>query len=289
MQRIVGGMSRKTSPPAVALSPLLEEADATWAGRAEGGQGGRARVGPVRRVVALLRAEIAEEPLSVEARWRLMRALYFAGEYASPGEAEAKASFLDATRVAGDCLPLLRARAAEGTAKDLARATPVELVPRLAGDPDAASAFAWSAVAWGMYALAEGMFAAARAGAAARIRDYAEAVIRLAPALDDAAGDRTLGRLHHKTPSIPLVTGWISAREAVRLLRRAATAAPTSLVNRTFLAEALYDLDTARRDEAIALAEGVVDDSPDPKWLVEHERARADAKTLLRAWRAARN
>ena len=133
-----------------------------------------------------------------------MRALYFAGEYASPGVAEAKACFLEATHVADDCLTHLRMRATEGSSRDLSRATPVELVPRLAGDPEAASAFEWGGVAWGMYALAEGMFAAAREGVAGRIRDYAEAVIRLAPALDDAAGDRTLGRLHHKTPSIPL-------------------------------------------------------------------------------------
>ena len=281
-------MSRKANGHAVALSPLLEEADSAWAGRAQGGQGGRARVGPVRKVVSLLRAELAEEPPSVGARWRLMRALYFAGEYACASEAEAKASFLEATKIAGECLVLLRARAADGSPRDLSRATPVELVPRLAGDPDAAPAFAWGGVAWGMYALAEGMFAAAREGAAARIRDHAEAVLRLDPALDDDAGDRTLGRLHHKTPSIPLVTGWVSGGEAVRHLRKAAAAAPTSLVNRVFLAEALHDLERGRRDEAISIAEKVVADAPDPKWLVEHERARVDATALLKTWRASR-
>lgn len=268
------------------LSPLVAEAEAAWESRAEGSRGGKARVGPIRRAISLLRAELVEEPLSVEARWRLMRALYFAGEYASAGEGEGKACFLEATRVAQECLALLRARASEGSARDFGRATPVDLVPRLAGDPDAASAFEWGGVAWGMYALAEGMFAAAREGAASRIRDYAEAVIRLAPAIDDAAGDRTLGRLHHKTPSIPFVTGWISGKEAVRHLRRAVSAAPTSLVNRIFLAEALHDLDPSRRDEAVAIAEGVLRDDPDPKWAVEHERARSDAKELLRLWRA---
>jgi hypothetical protein len=281
-------MSRKTAASAVTLPPLVEEADAAWTGRAEGAQGGRARVGPVRRVVALLRAELAEEPLSVEARWRLMRALYFAGEYASAGQAEAKASFLEATRVAEECISLLRARAAEGAARDLARATPVELVPRLAGDPDAASAFAWSGVAWGMFSLAQGMLAAAREGAAGRIRDHAEAVLRLSPDLDDDAGDRTLGRLHHKTPYIPIRTGWVSGKEAIRHLRRAVSAAPTSLVNRVFLAEALHDLEPSRRDEAIAIAEGVVSDAPDPKWVVEHERARTDARAFLKAWSLAR-
>lgn len=276
------------SKGAPVLSPLVEEADAAWESRADGSHGGKARVGPIRRTIALLRAELAEEPLSVEGRWRLMRALYFAGEYASGSEAEGKSCFLEATRVADECLALLRAQASEGSARSWVRATPVELVPRLAGSPDAAPAFAWAGVAWGMYSLAEGMFAAAREGAAARIRDCAEAVIRLEPALDDAAGDRTLGRLHHKTPSIPLVTGWISGKEAVRHLRRAAGAAPTSLVNRLFLAEALWDFDRGRHDEAVAIAEGVLRDAPDPKWVVEHERARADAKELLRIWRASR-
>lgn len=281
-------MSRRATAPVVTLSPLVEEADAAWAGRAEGSQGGRARVGPVRRVIALLRAELAEEPLSVAARWRLMRALYFAGEYASSSEAEAKASFLEATRIAEECIALLRDRAAEGSSRDFSHATPVELVPRFAGDPEAVSAFEWSAVAWGMYALAKGIFAAAREGAVARIRDYAEAVNRLAPALDDAAGDRTLGRLHHKTPSIPLVTGWASGKEAIRHLRRAVAVAPTSLVNRLFLAEALHEFEPSRLEEAISIAEGVVNDDPDPKWLVEHEHARVAAKALARIWKASR-
>ncbi|MFN7989134.1 MAG: hypothetical protein U0529_16795 [Thermoanaerobaculia bacterium] len=281
-------MSRKATSAVVAPSPRLEEADAAWAGRAEGSQGGRARPGPVRRVIALLRAELAAEPRSVEARWRLMRALYFAGEYASSSEAEAKASFLEATTVAEECLALLRARAAEGSSRDFSRATPLELVPRFAGDPEAVSAFEWGAVAWGMYALAKGILAAAREGAVARIRDYAEAVNRLAPALDDAAGDRTLGRLHHKTPSIPLLTGWVSGKEAIRHLRRAVAIAPTSLVNRLFLAEALHEFEPSRLDEVISIAEGVVDDTPDPKWLVEHEHARVVAKALLKSWRAAR-
>jgi hypothetical protein len=136
-----------------------------------------------------------------------------------------------------------------------------------------------------MHALAEGMLAAARAGVAGRVRDCAEAVTRLAPALDDAAGDRTLGRLHHKTPSIPLITGWISRKDAVRHLRKAVAVAPTSLVNRLFLAKALRDLDASSRDEAIAIAEGVVDGTPDSRWLVEHERARADARALPKTCR----
>ncbi len=279
-------MSPRTT--AHAISPLVAEADAAWAGRAEGQHGGHARATPVRKVLSLLRAELAEQPRSIEARWRLMRALYFAGEYASTGAAEAKGCFLEATRVADDCFLQLRMKATEDSSRDFSRATPVELVPRFAGDPEAASAFEWGGVAWGMYALAEGIFAAAREGAAARIRDCAEAVIRLAPAIDDAAGDRTLGRLHHKTPSIPLITGWISKKEAIRHLRKAAAVAPSSLVNRLFLAEALRDLDPSGQDEAIAIAERVVDDVPDPKWLVEHEKARADARALLKSWKTSR-
>jgi hypothetical protein len=38
------------------------------------------------------------------------------------------------------------------------------------------------------------------------------------------------------------------------------------------------------KKEAIAIAEGVVDGTPDSKWLVEHERARADARALLKNW-----
>ena len=274
---------RRASSP---IPPLLAEADAAWATRGRGSRGGRARPGAAEEVLRPLRAELVREPRSVEARWRLMRALYFAGEYAAADAAAAKASFLEASRIADEALALLRVRAG-GSRADLTRATPVDLVPRLGGETSAAPTFEWSAVAWGMYSLAEGILAAALAGAATRVRDLAEATLRLDPAIDDDAGDRTLGRLHHKTPAVPFVTGWVSAREAVRHLRQAVAAAPTSLVNRLFLAEALHDLDSSRHDEAVAIAEAVVRDAPDPTWLVEHERARADARALLKIWRAA--
>ncbi len=84
------------------------------------------------------------------------------------------------------------------------------------------------------------------------------------------------------------MSGWISKKEAVLHLRKAVAIAPTSLVNRLFLAEALRDLDLSGRDEAIAIAERVVEDLPDPKWLVEHEKARADARALLKSWQTSR-
>jgi hypothetical protein len=65
---------------------LLAEVDAAWARRAEGASGGTAREGSVEPVVAAGRRAVAERPESLEARWRLMRALYFQGEHATTGD-----------------------------------------------------------------------------------------------------------------------------------------------------------------------------------------------------------
>ena len=70
-------------------------------------------------------------------------------------------------------------------------------------------------VDWGKWALVFGKTAAVKQGAAAKIRDYAQAVILLDPAYDGGGGYRVLGRLHHQTPAVPFFTGWASrARSA---------------------------------------------------------------------------
>lgn len=268
---------------ATEIHPALAEADELWAHRADGADADHARPASARTLVAQVRKGLIHEPRSIEGRWRLLRALYFQGDYATTTAAEAKAVFAEGAKVADEAMDLLRAELAEEAGRSFSGKTPVEMVPLLAGNTAAASFFEWAAVVWGKWALAEGMLAAVRRGVAGMVRDYGEALSRLDPYLDDAAADRTLGRLHHKTPSVPLLTGWASGREAVKLLRRSVEKAPTSLTNRSFLAEALWDVEPGKRDEAIAIAQAVVKGKPAKLWVVEHERARADARAFLKA------
>jgi hypothetical protein len=139
-------------------------------------------------------------------------------------------------------------------------------------------------VDWGKWALVFGKTAAARQGAAAKIRDYATAVVRLDPAFEEGGGYRVLGRLHHQTPSIPFITGWASRTEALRNLRAAVEVAPRNFVNRLYLAEALHDYEKEKRAEARRMLEALVADTPSTALAVEDARAQEDARALLAAW-----
>ena len=223
-------------------------------------------------------------PRSLAARWRLMRALYFKGEHATTGQ-RGEAGGLRRGEAArrGDA----RADPEEAGAsagKDLSKATPVELVPYVKGRTDVAACFLWASVSWGKWALVFGKTAAARQGAAAKIRDYATAVVRLDPTLEEGGGYRVLGRLHHQTPAIPFITGWASRTEALRNLRLAVETAPRNFINRLYLAEAIWDYEKEKRPEARRMLEGIVADRPSAAFAVEDARAQEDARALLAAW-----
>lgn len=262
----------------------LSEADRLWALRAEGATGGHARGAAIDPVIAACRAALDKEPGSVAALGRLMRALYFKGEYVADDVAQKREIFDEGRKAAEQALDLLRREASKSLGKDLSKATPVELAPYLEGRVDATDAFEWAAADWGKWSLAFGKMAAVKQGAAAKIRDYAQAVILLDPAYDAGAGYRILGRLHHQTPSVPFLTGWASRAEALKNLRLAVATGPKNFLGRQFLAEAIWDYETDRRAEARALMRGLVDEAPQPEWLVECRRSQEEAAAKLREW-----
>jgi len=270
--------------PAADDSSALASFDAAWGRRAEGAAGGTAREGSVEPLVAAGRSAVAANPASLPARWRLMRSLYFQGEHATALTTAKKDVFEEGKRLGEETLDLIRKEAGVSAGLDLSKATPVELVPYVKGRPEVVPCFLWASVNWGKWALVFGKTAAARQGAAAKIRDYATAVVRLDPSFDEAGGYRVLGRLHHQTPSIPFVTGWASRTEALKSLRLAAEMAPRNFVNRLYLAEAMWDYEKERRAEATRMLEALVADVPSPALAVEDARAQEDARALLAAW-----
>ena len=282
---LLAGLAPFGQAAAGAEVPELLEVDAAWARRAEGAKGGEALEGVVAPLVAAARKAVAVHPRNLDARWRLMRALYFQGEHATTGAEAKKKVFDEGKRLGEETLDLVRQEAGAAAGKDLSRATPDELVPYVKGRTDVTACFLWSAVDWGKWALVFGKTAAARQGAAAKIRDYATAVVRLDPAFDEGGGYRVLGRLHHQTPSIPFVTGWASRSEALKALRAAVEVAPRNFVNRLYLAEALHDYEKARRGEAVRMLEALVNEMPTTALAVEDARAQEDARALLAAWK----
>lgn len=271
--------------PADAARAAIEEGDRSWSARAEGSRGGTALAGPVGAAIGAYRRAASLAPESIEARWRLMRALYFEGEHVATDVAAKRDVFDAGKKVGEEALAIVRRQAGASAGRSLEKASPVELVPFVKGRRDVTAAFLWAAVDWGKWAIVFGKTAAVKQGAAAKIRDYCEAVIALDPGFEDAGGYRVLGRLHHQTPAVPFFTGWASREKALANLRLAVKGAGANFVNRLYLAEAMWDYEKGSRPQARATLEALVAQTPSTEWKVEDARAQEDARALLAAWR----
>jgi hypothetical protein len=267
-----------------AAAGAIVEADRLWSGRAVDAKGSEADPARAAALVSACRKAVELDPGSLEPRWRLMRALYFQGEHATQDAAERKRIFEEGKVAGEESLEIVRRDVAKATGRRTAGETPVQLARDAKGIPGIVPTFLWAGIDWGKWALAFGKVAAARKGAAAKIRDYAAAVVLLDPSYESGAGYRVLGRLHHQTPAIPFVTMWASRDEALKNLRLAFAMGPKHFYNRLYLAEAVWDYETGKRPEARKMLEDLVAATPSEDYLVEDRRAQEDARALLAAW-----
>jgi len=259
-------------------------ADRAWLRRDEGRVG--ARASPTRINEAITGYEkAAESPSSVEARWKLARALFFRAKYTGLGRDSQRAAFVKAREAGEQAIVLLREAAAARGGVLAVDAPPERVAAALSRERDAAPTYFWTAVAWGEWGLLASRYQAAKAGAATRVRDYAATVIALDSAFEEGGGYRILGRLHQRAPRVPYVTGWVSRTEAVRNLRLAVQVAPRNFVNRHFLAEALADQGASGKREAIRIEREILEDAPSPGHLVEDVAIQAEARRNLSAWK----
>lgn len=155
----------------------------------------------------------------------------------------------------------------------------VEVCEDAAAREGSVEAHFWAAIAWGEWTTVHGSLRAGLEDAAGKIRDHAQAVLRLDPAYRDGAGARLLGRLHAKAPRVPGFTGWVDRQEGIRLLRQALATSRDDPRNAFFLAEALLDHRPEAREEAAALLREVAAREP------SGPRAREDRETIDEARR----
>ncbi|HEX6179564.1 MAG TPA: hypothetical protein VF057_14465 [Thermoanaerobaculia bacterium] len=267
------------APPAAAQ---LADGDRAWAQRAEGSSGGRAQAGPIDRAIAAYERAAAQNPDSVEARWKLLRSLRFKGAYVAQTSDEKKAIYSKARTAGDDALKLvyrlIEARGLRGPEKQPEQAV-ANSARNIAG---AGEVFVWDAVNWGEWALAYGKMAAARQGAADRIRRNATIAHLINPKLEGGTPSRVLGRLHDQTPRIPFITGWASQKEAVKFLNESMKADPANKITIVFLAEALVSDSASNKARAVKMLQDAIAAPDDPQYRVEQAAATADARALLR-------
>lgn len=267
---------------AAEVADLISQGDAAWSSRAEGSDGGTAAAGPIARAITAYEAAVAADPPNLEARWKLLRALFFHGDYVLETENEKEALFASGKTMADETRD--RLHAAAGLTVDPRDLTPSELAASLRGFPDAAAVYFWSAAHWGLWGKYHGKLAAARQGVATRIRDFAQVVVELDGSYEAAGGHRILGRLHTEAPKVPFFTGWIDRDVAVRETLTAARLFPDEPLNVLYAAEALLEFEPNRRAEALEMLRELVRKEPRPHFAVEDARILADSRSLLSKW-----
>jgi hypothetical protein len=265
-----------------ARDAALARGDAAWAARAAGADDdGRARRAPVERAIRGYEAAVAADPASLEARWKLVRALWFAADYADAAP-ENELEHLDrATRESDDALDALAQRI--GVSGTLDSFEPAILSARIAPAEleDAAGTFFWSAVAWGAWSQRRGRVEAVRAGVAARLYQAAGAVIALDPTFEEGGAHRMLARIHAEVPRIPFVSPFVDPERAVPAAERACEIGPDNLGNRYLLALTILDVAPERRDEALRLLSAAALAEPRADQLVEDRAMRKAARARL--------
>jgi hypothetical protein len=261
---------------------FLRDADQAWSQRAAGAREGRPQPGPVRDSIRGYEAVLAREPARLDARWKLLRSLHFAGEFLAQTEAEQRDWFERATAVSETGLDEL-AGAFGGERPDAWE--PALLEQRIAASPlsrdDVARFYFWSAINWGAWSRTVGLLAAVREGVAERLHRYTRVAVRLEPGYDEGGPYRLLGRLHAVLPRIPFLSGWVDRDRALPLIEQALALAPENPGNRYLLAVSLLDLRPGRRDEALGLLREVAALTPRPDMRIEDLELRREARERL--------
>ena len=262
---------------AATLSAQISEGDRAWAGRASGSQNGRAMAEPVNAAIAAYQRAAVAEPNNLEARFKLLRAYRFKGAYVATTNEEKKAVYGEAKKAGADAIKVVD-RALNVTS----RSTEKQVADAARTVPGAAEVYLWDAINWGEWALAYGKLAAAREGAADRIRRQATIAMLVNPGIEGGTPARVLGRLHDQTPRIPFITGWASGREAVRFLNESLKLDPANKITIVFLAEAMVSNDGKTKPQAMAMLRNAISAPVDPEFVVEQTAALNDARALLK-------
>jgi hypothetical protein len=272
-------------PSAADACPAAElaAAGAAWQRRADGaGDDGRAQAAPADAAVAAFERAVAADPSCLEAHAGLLRALFFAGDHASPDPAARRARLDRAKQAIDGAMAATAARL--GAGEEPRAAFDAERLAAAVGGAErraAASVHFWSAIALASWARDHGVLAAVREGVAGRVRDHALVTIALDPGCEVGGAHRLLSTLHGELPRIPLLTPWVDRAQALPEAERAYALAPDHPSNQLFLGLTLLDHLPERRAEAIERLQRVARLVPSGESRIEDAALRRLARERL--------
>jgi len=255
--------------------------DLAWARRADGHRGSRAAAGPIQAAIDAYASALDKAPDNLDARWKLLRAYHFKGEFVLETDSERLELFRQGRELAR--AGQQRIEEDFGLAAGLLRMEPADVASAVGGNTAVGEFLFWGAANWGLWAQYSGKLMAALWGVVGRIRQYANIMVLMDENIEDGGGHRLLGRFLAVVPKIPIFTGWVDHDQAIRELRLSLQVAPDSLLSKIYLAEALLKFSPGSRQEALGLLQDIVASQPNPQRLVEDTRVIEDAGALLKS------
>ena len=268
--------------PAIAFAGStgdLATGDRAWAQRADGHQGSQAAMEPIQKAIDAYLNVLNAEPENLEARWKLLRAFYFKGEFVLDNNKERLALYKRGREIAE--VGRLQIEAQNGLERSLFKTKPADMV-RIVGDqPDIAEYCFWATANWGLWGQYSGKLISALAGLVSKLRQFAEIMVLMDESIENGGAHRLLGQLNARVPRIPFFTWWVDHDLAISELRLSLKLAPNSLLSKVFLAQAILKYRKAEKQEALDLLQNIVKSEPDSFQLVEDIRVIEDARALL--------
>jgi len=252
--------------------------DQAWLQRADGHQGSRAAAEPIQKAINAYRKALNAEPGNIEARWKLLRAFHFKGEFVLEKNARLDL-FIEGREIAKT--GILQIEREYGLNKSLFRMKPGALAIAVDKQTVVGEFFFWGSANWGLWGQYSGKLISALTGVVNKIRLFAETMVLMDDSIENGGAHRLLGRFHTRVPRIPFITWWVDHDLAISELRLSLKVAPDSLLSKIFLAEALLKFRSAETGEAIAILQNIVNSQPDPERLVEDIKVIEDARVLL--------
>lgn len=253
--------------------------DQAWIQRAEGHKGSRATLEPVQKAIDAYLNALQAKPENLEARWKLLRAFYFKGEFVLENDKDRLALYQTGREIAE--AGRLQIESEYGLSKGLFRTTPSEVAYAVGNRADVAEFCFWATANWGLWGQYSGKLISALTGLVYKLRQFAEIMVLMDESVENGGGHRLLGQLNARVPKIPLITWWVDHDLAISELRLSLQIAPNSLLSKIYLAEALLKFRRGKKQQALSYLQDVVKSVPDPDRLVEDIRVIEDATRLL--------
>lgn len=260
------------------VSEDIAVGDQAWIQRADGHQGSRAAAEPIQKAINAYQKALNAEPENIEARWKLLRAYHFKGEFVLEEKARLD-HFIEGREIAKT--GILQIERGYGLSKSLFRMKPEALANAVGKQAVVGEFFFWGSANWGLWGQYSGKLISALTGVVYKIRLFSETMVLMDDSIENGGAHRLLGRFHTRVPRIPFITWWVDHDLAISELRLSLQIAPESLLTKMFLAEALLKFRSDENEEAIRLLQSIVKGTPDAERLVEDIKVIEDARVML--------